>query len=133
MALDLLKYHSNPSKLYGVTTTDGELFNVGAFNGKQIWITSSKYETELSWNDAIEYCKKLNIDGHVDFRLPTKDELLFIYKNKSQLKTIVDNNETPFRLPPINFWSSDETSGAHACRARHAFWGSGYIRQDDQI
>lgn len=109
MALDLLKYHTNPAELFGVTVTDGCLFNIGELNGKQIWITSLKYESKLNWNKAVEYCHNLTIDGYTDFRLPSKEELMFIHENKDALKMVLDNQNGQFKIPVTHeYWSSTE-------------------------
>jgi hypothetical protein len=36
---------------------------------------------DLTWQDAIEYCQRLRLDGHADWRLPTIDELQGMYNS----------------------------------------------------
>lgn len=42
---------------------------------------SEKSPKTMNWNDAINYCKNLNEDGHNDWRLPTISELKTTIKN----------------------------------------------------
>ena len=46
---------------------------------------------KMNWNSACEYCEKLKLLGFSDWRLPTKDELLKAYENRSQFKNIKDS------------------------------------------
>ena len=50
-----------------------------------IEISDIQYERELNWNDAIFYCQLLVIDDKCDWRLPTKEELNYIYNSKNDL------------------------------------------------
>lgn len=40
---------------------------------------------EMNWNDAIRFIKNLNYGGYNDWRLPTKAELEFFFKNRKQI------------------------------------------------
>ena len=61
-----------------------------------IEISSKEYEKQLNWDDAMMYCQLLTIDNKNDWRLPTKEELHYIY-----------NYENDFVRG--NYWSSDES------------------------
>lgn len=54
------------------------------FNGLQ-W--SDKAQQQMNWNDAINYCKNLNEQGHSDWRLPNIDELRTLIINHDGTKT----------------------------------------------
>ena len=45
-----------------------------------IEICPKEYERKINWDDAIFYCQLLVIDDKCDWRLPTLDELEYIYK-----------------------------------------------------
>ena len=66
-----------------------------------IEIAPKEYERRLNWNDAKLYCELLTIDGKMDWRLPTKDELNEIY-----------NSENDF--VGSYYWSSTEYNGYDA-------------------
>ncbi len=40
---------------------------------------------QMKFMDAKEACTKLNINGKNDWRLPSKEELLFMYSNKGEI------------------------------------------------
>jgi len=66
-----------------------------------IEISPKEYETDLNWHDAMMYCQLLIIDGKDDWRLPTKDELDYIYHS--------DND-----FVGSSYWSSTEFNGNYA-------------------
>lgn len=80
--LDLYRYHSQPEKLLH---SEHE-FYVGDYNGKKLFISSVQYEKKLKIQDGIEYCNTLNINNHSDWKVPSKDELVFIYEHTKNLK-----------------------------------------------
>jgi hypothetical protein len=54
-----------------------------------------------NWNNAIKYCKNLNLDNKVNWRIPTNDELFIAYKNKLNF-----SNKITKKYMNV-FWSSD--------------------------
>ena len=50
----------------------------------------------MTWQEAMDYCKTLELDGHSDWRLPSKTELL----------SIVDSTR---RCPAINVYIFPDT------------------------
>lgn len=63
-----------------------------------IEIIAKEYEKKLNWNDGMLYCSLLVIDGVDDWRMPTIEELDYIY-----------NNENDF--DGSDYWSSIEGHG----------------------
>jgi formylglycine-generating enzyme required for sulfatase activity len=47
-----------------------------------IEISPKEYEKRLNWDDAMLYCQLLVIDNKNDWRLPSKEELDYIYHSK---------------------------------------------------
>jgi membrane-bound lytic murein transglycosylase MltF len=63
-------------------------------NNREIEIASEDAPEQVSWNDSMEYAKSLGND----WRLPTKDELKEMYKNKETIGGFVAGY----------YWSSSE-------------------------
>jgi len=81
-----------------------------------------------TWYEAEAYCAGLNLAGYLDWRLPTKDELLYIVdKTVAEPPTI---NQTAFPNTPVTwFWSSSpyDDSSANAWSVSFHFGFSGYL------
>ena len=67
----------------------------------KIEIAPKEYERTLNWDDAMMYCQLLVIDNKNDWRLPTKDELNYIYSSKND-------------FVGSYYWSSTEGIGDYA-------------------
>ena len=74
-----------------------------------IEISAEEYERKLNWEDGMLYCSMLVIDGVDDWRMPTIEELDYIY-----------NSENDFEVDC--YWSSlDDGNLAWL----HDMWGRG--------
>ena len=45
-----------------------------------------------NWYGAKRYCERLKLGGFTDWRLPSKNELIYLYRNKYKLKHRIDGN-----------------------------------------
>ena len=54
-----------------------------------IEISPKEYKRNLNWDDANMYCQLLIIDNKNDWRLPTKDELGYIYHSENDFGDLI--------------------------------------------
>ena len=76
----------------------GDYIELSPAIGNIRMIAKERYP-ELTWNEAFDYAKKLRAGGFSDWRLPTKEELVMIYKMKDRCGISVDHLA-------FFFWSS---------------------------
>jgi hypothetical protein len=69
----------------------------------------------LNWNDAKSYCAKLNLAGFNNWVLPSKDELVALYKSRKKLKN----------YKASDYWSSTTYAG-DTTFAWDVYFGNGY-------
>jgi hypothetical protein len=81
----------------------------------------SKTFDRMTWDDAMKFCEELKFDGHSDWRLPTRVELLALY----------DNGEILSDTKSDDYWSNttyaDSTDGAW-----YVNFTDGYAYRDDK-
>jgi len=76
------------------------------------------------WKNAKSYCSALHLDGHNDWRLPTKKELLLLSHDK-QLKNRFQH------LRERVYWSGDDDP-EDDLSAITVFIGNGFVSTDDK-
>ena len=82
------------------------------------------FEFSANWNSANEMCKLLNINGFTGWRLPTRDELSFMYLNLKQKGLGGFGNDT--------YWSSTEERAVLGFTMYQNF-GSGLVLGADRL
>lgn len=58
---------------------------IGILDDHKIFVAPKSTETELSWDSAVRHCTGLEVENTAGWRLPTKEELHFLYCNQSSL------------------------------------------------
>jgi hypothetical protein len=82
------------------------------------------FEFEANWNSANDMVKLLNINGFTDWRLPTRDELSFMYLNLKRRDIGGFGNHT--------YWSSTEERNVFSFTMFHNF-GNGIVLGADRV
>jgi formylglycine-generating enzyme required for sulfatase activity len=59
----------------------------------------SKTFDRMDWYDAMKFCEELDFEGHGDWRLPTRAELIALY----------DSDENPHETADLYWSSADNT------------------------
>ena len=84
-----------------------------------IEVSPKEYERKLNWYDGMMYCQLLVIDGVDDWRMPTIEELDYIYNSDKEVNDMY-NSENDFAVDC--YWSSlDDGNLAWL----HDMWGRG--------
>ncbi len=89
--------------------------------------------SDVNWNQASDYCTKLQLASYNDWRLPTVEELEGIYDPSASIQTVFDAGETLVRVKGNLMltgwdWSSSQISRDGSAFAR-VF---NFARMDDQ-
>lgn len=94
-----------------------------------MWQDNSDAKTiELNWQDAIEYCQDLNLEGYSDWRLPAIKELqtlVDISKYKPAIRGGFDNTASSY------YWSSS-VNVSYSSHAWYVNFGSGLMSNRDK-
>jgi|CXWL01.1.fsa_nt_gi hypothetical protein len=75
-------------------------------------VASADAPTALNWNNAMDYCKKLEESGHDDWRVPTKWELDLLFQNREKGPLAGTFNLTG-EDPGGWYWSSNDMFGSN--------------------
>lgn len=84
----------------------------------------TSYLEYISWNAANLYCEGLTAYGYSDWRMPTIDELLTMYQNRTNIGGFIDNYTTSnprCTYHSIYYSSTDNGDGNYI----EIFWGNG--------
>ena len=90
-----------------------------------IEISPKEYEKLLNWYDAMMYCQVLVIDEKYDWRLPTKEELDYIYHSKNDFVGSFYWSSTDDNDNGNNAWNQGLSSGGKGTFPKD---GSNYVR-----
>ena len=84
----------------------------------------AEFEFQANWNSAVDVVKLLNINGFTSWRLPTRDELSFMYLNLKQNGLGNFSDES--------YWSSTQEPGIVTLTMYHHF-GNGLVLPADRL
>jgi Protein of unknown function (DUF1566) len=90
---------------------DGTIYaGISPDTGKPMYATPKDAPGTYRFNKAAKYAKKLDAQGHKDWRVPTKNELNVLYQNRDKGKLKGTINETG-SYPAGRYWSSSQSNG----------------------
>ena len=79
-----------------------------------IEISPKEYERTLNWHDGMLYCSILTIDNKNDWRLPTTEELKYIYDSENDFDGSSYWSSTEYsKYGNMDAWSRSMASGDH--------------------
>lgn len=65
---------------------DGSVYaGISPDTGKPLFAAAADAPLRMAFNEAKKYAQKLDLHGHKDWRLPTKDELSVLFKNRASI------------------------------------------------
>jgi hypothetical protein len=78
-----------------------------------IEISPKEYEKLLNWYDAMMYCQLMMIDDKTDWRLPTKEDLNYIYNSENDFENdfVRSSYWTPMEHDSDSAWIHAMNSG----------------------
>lgn len=71
-----------------------------------MWQKDGSAADKLNWRDAFQYCKKLNLGGYSDWRMPTLNELKTLINEQEENQHIMLNSQGFQNIRPENYWSA---------------------------
>ena len=81
---------------------------VGVKTGNMNFYVAMKDLGQLTWSDAYTQCSNYSFCGNVKGTLPTKDQLVTIYNNKSSINNLLSDNRG-VKMTEAYYWSSTGT------------------------
>jgi len=98
----------------GDEMADGTIYAGISPDTKQpMYVTPKDASRTYTFNEAAQYAKTLDANGHHDFRVPSKNELNVLWENRNKGKLAGTFNETG-SLPAGWYWSSSPVGSTYA-------------------
>src|ERR1022692_2660770 len=89
----------------GEVTPDGTVYaGVSPETGQAMFTTAADAPATCTFNEAQDYAAKLDANGHLDWRVPTRDELNVLYQNRAAIGGFEESGSEPVGW----YWSSSQ-------------------------
>jgi len=88
-----------------------------------MWQNCWEDELYLSWQEAMDYCDDLDLDGYTDWRLPDIDELISLLRGCVDGTPTGDLSPSACVMTPAGCAATDSCGGVSSCT--HCWWNSG--------
>lgn len=99
----------------GTVMPDGTIYAGVSPNTRQpIFTTPLDAATPMSWSQATIYAKTMLSNEHIDWRIPTLEELHVLFNNR----TVIGGFNSIGRFPSGHYWSSRPKNSLFAWNAR---------------
>ena len=99
----------------GEVIPDGTIYaGVSPETGKAMFTTAADAPATCGFPEAQEYAAKLDANGHLDWRVPTRDELNEMYQNRAAIGGFEESGSDPGGW----YWSSSQSSYRNAWAQR---------------
>lgn len=97
-----------------------------------MWLQTPK-TIAVSWNDAVEFCRTLDIKGYSGWRLPTIEELRVLVDSKKQNPALPAGHPFTNVLTHVGYWSKTRHKfGPQYVYQMNLWYGKdGYIKKDE--
>ena len=111
----------------GQRMPDGTVFaSVSPETGNAMFTTAADAPATFTFNEAQDYAAKLDANGHLDWRVPTKDELNVLFSNR----TVIGGFDESCSYPGGWYRSSSQFSNLFAWGQRFSDGGQNYDVKD---
>ena len=99
----------------GEVIPDGTIYaGVSPETGNAMFTTAADAPATCGFHEAQEYAAKLDANGHLDWRVPTRDELNEMYQNRAAIGGFEESGSDPGGW----YWSSSQSSYRNAWAQR---------------
>ena len=89
----------------GEVIPDGTIYaGVSPETGKAMFTTAADAPATCGFHEAQEYAAKLDANGHLDWRVPTRSELNVLYQNRAAIGGFEESGS----VPGGRHWSSSQ-------------------------
>jgi hypothetical protein len=80
----------------GEVMPDGTIYaGVSPETGKAMFTTAADAPATCGFHEAQEYAAKLDANGHLDWRVPTRSELNVLYQNRAAIGGFEESGSEP--------------------------------------
>lgn len=125
--IDDAKPEAGTAHQIGDRMADGTIYvGISPEVGKAMYTTAADGPLTYTFNQAKEYCSKLDAYGYRDWRVPTKGELNVLFKNRDAISGF---NETG-SYPAGWYWSSSQDINVGAWGQRFSDGGQNHDYKD---
>lgn len=107
----------------GAVMPDGTIYAGVLLTGAALYVMPQDVRLKMAWEEATQYAAGVDAHGHKDWRLPTLNELLVLYKSRHEGALRGTFNENASSDGAHRYWSCTERHGDSSLVCDVAFTG----------